>query len=111
MKKKKFKKIGIISQGVSEETKLFQVQIIHSRQLPNPRLGQLGLSKCGELFLSTCFMYFHSWADTSSRQASVVVHTIFMAQEVAENLKKQMYTHRGRCTHTQSESRKAVAKG
>lgn len=44
-------------------------------------------------------MYFHTWADTSSRQASVVVHTIFMAQEVAENLKKQMQTH----THTEAE--------
>lgn len=55
-------------------------------------------------------MYFYTWADTSSRQASVVVHTIFMAQEVAEDLKKHTHTHTQADVPTHSLKR-AVAKG
>lgn len=45
-------------------------------------------------------MYFHTWADTSNRQASVVVHTLFMAQEAPEKLKKQMHTEAAIPTHS-----------
>lgn len=94
---------------------LFQVQITHSMQLPKPRPGQLGVSKSGELLLSIfiCFMCFHIWADTSSRNASIVVHTIFMAQGVARSIKKQTHirTYTYIPPHTQSESKRVLAKG
>lgn len=57
-----------------------------------------------------CFMYFHFWADTSTRHASVVVHAIFMAQEVAESSKKQAHMHTAAHTLV-SESRRVPAKG
>lgn len=112
MKLNKPQNFGVMSQGVSECTKLFQVQIIHSRQLPKPRSGHLGICKSCELFLSICFMFFHIWADTSSRHASVVVHAIFMAQEVTESIKKQAQIHTyAYIPHTQSECKRVLAKG
>lgn len=58
-------------------------------------------------------MYFHIWADTSSRHASIVVHAIFMAQEVAGSIKKQAHIHTYAYIppHTQSESGRVLAKG
>lgn len=92
---------GIISQGVSEYTKLFQVQIIHSRQLPKPWLGQLGLSKCGELFLSA---FFSLCASTLGLIPAADRPPLWFTQYLWP--KRQQRISRSKCTHTQRDTDK-----